>query len=100
MIYIKKNYTQPFSLKELSDAIGKNAYYILRIFKEINGVTPLQYLHLLRISKAQKLLIETNMSVTNIAFDVGYNDSTQFSINFKKYTGLTPSEFRVNLTDS
>lgn len=94
MLYIQKNYKSKFSLKQIGDALGKNPYYIHRSFKAINGITPLKYLHTLRIEEAKGLLNNKHLLVTDIALEVGYNDSTQFSVKFKEFTGLSPTSYR------
>lgn len=95
--YLEQRYKEKYSLKVVGDYLEKNPYYIQRCFKEINGTTPLKYLHLLRIKEAKKLLKETNRSIIDIALEVGYSDSTQFSFKFKVYTNLTPTLYRRSL---
>ena len=57
-------------------------------------MTPNDYLQRLRLESARSLLAETSRSVTDIAFEVGFNSSQYFSTVFLQYTGLTPSGFR------
>lgn len=92
--YINKHYKDKYSLKAIAEALNKSPYYIQRCFKEINGITPLKYLHELRVNEAKVLLRQENLTITDIAFDIGYSDSTQFSVRFKEHTGLTPTMYR------
>ena len=72
--------------------------WFIRNFKEYTGTTPTQYLLSLRISNAQSLLESTSFNVTEIAEIVGYNNPLYFSRLFKKQCGVSPTEFRKQLT--
>ncbi|KQL56987.1 MULTISPECIES: Ada metal-binding domain-containing protein [Bacillaceae] len=93
-LYIETHFKEKYSLKNMSDTLKKNPHYIQRCFKEINGITPLNYLHKLRVNEAKQLLSQNYLSIIEIALEVGYNDSTQFSVRFKEHTGVTPTMFR------
>lgn len=95
--YLHVHYKSKFSLKEVGEALQKNPSYIHRSFKAVNGITPLTYLHTLRVEEAKQLLKHRNLSIIDIALETGYNDSTQFSVTFKKWTGLSPSMYRESL---
>ncbi|MBU7592804.1 bifunctional transcriptional activator/DNA repair enzyme AdaA [Metabacillus halosaccharovorans] len=97
MKYIQEHYRNKFSLERMGESLHKNPHYIHRSFKVINGITPLKYLHKLRVKEAKILLNKTDLSITDIALEVGYNDSTQFSVKFKEITGLSPSKYRISL---
>ncbi|MFB1100443.1 helix-turn-helix domain-containing protein [Terribacillus sp. JSM ZJ617] len=76
----------------------KNQYYIQRSFKEVLGITPLRYLHQVRINKSKELLLKKHTySITTIGLEVGYNDSAHFSTKFKEQEGMTPKEFRKQI---
>lgn len=64
------------------------------MFREYTGISPIKYMHKIRIEKAQSLLLTTNMPVKAIAYEMGYNDEYHFSRLFKKHTGLSPKNFR------
>jgi two-component system response regulator YesN len=68
--------------------------YFSVIFKKAAGVTFINYLTGLRISKAKKLLLNSNKKSYEISFQVGYDNPTYFSTVFKKMTGLTPIDFK------
>ncbi len=95
--YIQEHFRNKFSLKQIGESLQKNPHYIHRSFKAINGITPLKYLHTLRVEEAKRLLINMQLSITYIALEVGYNDSTQLSVKFKEITGLSPSKYRESL---
>ncbi|WP_156321049.1 bifunctional transcriptional activator/DNA repair enzyme AdaA [Bacillus sp. JCM 19041] len=82
--YIRRHYKEKIDLHVLSSALKKNSYYIQRSFKKVVGTTPLKYLHSLRMEEAKSLLQVKELSITEIALEVGYNDSTQSQRNLSK----------------
>lgn len=93
-IYIDKNYNENISLKSIAEAVNANQYYLSHIFKEEIGFSPMQYVTRRRIGEAQNLLINTQLSITEIAANVGYNNSNYFQNVFKKIVGYTPGSYR------
>ena len=83
-----------WSLPELAKEVGISRSSLAARFKQLTGDSPLHYLVTLRIQKAINLLTTTDMSVEQIAFEVGYKDSFTFSKAFKKLVGLPPREYR------
>ncbi|MBE9211915.1 helix-turn-helix transcriptional regulator [Plectonema cf. radiosum LEGE 06105] len=71
-------------------------YHFCRLFKQSTGITPHQYLTRCRINKAKHLLSKTELTITDIAFEVGLTNHSSFSRLFRKYVGVTPSSFRVS----
>lgn len=92
--YIDLHCQDPITLETLHEALEKNLYYIQRSFKEVWGITPLHYLHQVRIDKSKELLKKSAYSITAIGLEVGYNDSAQFTKKFKVVEGTTPKAFR------
>lgn len=68
--------------------------YFCTVFKELNGLTPWEYINIKRINKAIELLKNTNLSITLIASQCGYNNTANFNKNFKQITGQTPKDIR------
>jgi AraC-like DNA-binding protein len=68
--------------------------YFSNAFKKCFGTPPLQYMCRMRIMKAQELLISTERTVQDIAFEAGYQDPCFFSRIFKKYVGASPGSYR------
>lgn len=97
--YFHKNYSKPISIEEFAAEHHMSVSWFIRNFKEYTESTPAQYLLSLRISNAQTLLETTNYNVTEIAEIVGYDNPLYFSRNFKKQSGMSPSEFRKQLQD-
>ena len=73
---------------------GYNAAYFSTMFKKETGITISEYIVQTRMEKAKELLRFTNMSVASICEQVGYADVKSFTRNFKKSTGMKPSEYR------
>lgn len=95
--YLNENYTQDISLYTLSRNMYLSPVYISKIFKEIMGDSPINYLIQIRLSKARLLLKDTDFSIKTISKMVGYDDPYYFSKLFKKYYGLSPNKVRIKL---
>lgn len=92
--YIENNYTEEISNDLLSSIANVSTNTLINNFKKSFNVTPTNYILNLRIRKACELLLSSNMSMTEIAMSVGFSDSNYFSRVFRKFTGLTPTEYR------
>lgn len=92
--FINKNYQEELSIETISRAVSVSPFHMSRVFKEEAGCSPMQYVTRLRLGKAQVLLIHTDMSVTDIACQIGYNNSSAFNYSFQKQFGMTPLSFR------
>ncbi len=93
--YISENYSSDLSLGFLAKKFALSTSHFSRLFKEITGIGLNQYINNIRISAAEKLLTETNLPVTQIATDCGFNDSNYFATVFKKIKGITPKKFSM-----
>lgn len=91
---IDEHYGEDITLEQAAESVGFSKYHFTRLFKEYTGTTFLDYLMNKRIQAAQKLL-STDESITSIAFRTGFNNLTSFNRSFKKYTGLSPSRYRL-----
>ncbi len=94
--YINENYSGNLSLISVSEKFGISKSYFSRKFKEITGFGFSEYLTLVRVSNAEKMLSESNMSVIEITFACGFNDSSYFASVFKKLFGVTPYKYAMN----
>ena len=72
-----------------------NANYLSHLYKRETGKAFTSYLKEYRINKAKELLLNTKLSISDIAYDVGFNDAHYFTICFKEVTGVTPTKFRT-----
>ena len=94
IVHIERNYTQPLSLEELAEIAEMPKRSFLRDFKNAMGTSPISYLIQFRVRRAAELLRGTNRGVTQIAFDVGFEDSNYFARQFKQQQGVSPREYR------
>jgi AraC-like DNA-binding protein/ligand-binding sensor protein len=92
--FILENYTRKISLKEIADVAGLSPPYFSTIFKEEMGENLSKYLNRLRVEKASRLLLETEMSLSEIAACCCFEDQSWFSKIFKAYTGISPGKYR------
>lgn len=92
--YIDKNFTEKLTLETLSDIAHGSPYHLHRTFKKIKGITPVEYIHQVRLNAAKEYLIQTNKSIADIAICVGMANTPYFITLFKKKTGQTPAQFR------
>jgi AraC-like DNA-binding protein len=99
IVHLREQYMTPLSLESCADLFGTSPYTLSRAFKQITGINFIDFLTNIRISSAKSLLIETDMKINEVADAIGYQHS-YFNRLFKKYEGITPSQFReVNRTE-
>jgi len=92
--YINAHYTNNVSLEEVAGIIGFNPTYFSTLFKKETGMNFLEYVTAVRIKSAKQLLADSKKSTMDVSHEVGYSDFKHFTKQFKKVTGLTPSEYR------
>ena len=92
--YISKNFSTSLSLEELAEQVNLNPAYFSTIFKQSMGSSFKEYLNMVRIEESKRLLTNTDYALLDIAIAVGFEDQSYFSKVFKKYTGLTPKQYR------
>ncbi len=95
---MENDYAKAWKLDELARIAHMSKSSLLTVFRKATGQTPVDYLMRLRIQRAMELLRQTDRSITEIAFAVGFNDSNYFTRQFKKVTGLPPRQFRTQST--
>lgn len=97
--YISNNYLGSISIKEAGEQIGMSESGFCNFFKTQMGVTFSQYINKLRISKACELLATTEKNVSEIAYQIGYENLAYFNRRFKETKGMTPKSYRSNLVN-
>ena len=85
---------QQVDLESAADEAGLSPFHFLRLFANVLGVTPHQYLVRLRLCRAARLLAEDSRSITDIAFEVGFGDLSNFVRTFHRAAGASPRRFR------
>ncbi|MGL5061961.1 MAG: helix-turn-helix domain-containing protein [Microcoleus sp.] len=92
--FIESHLDRPFTLAQLAGVLGMSVYYFCRQFKQSMGVPPHQYVTRRRIEKAKNLLWHTQLPISDIALQVGFETPNAFSRLFRQLTGTTPKDFR------
>lgn len=92
--YIKKNYGTDISLEQLSTVAGFSPKYFCRVFKDMTGRSPVEYLNWFRINRSCALLRESNDKLLDIAKRCGFKDFSYFIKMFHRYKGMTPLKYR------
>jgi AraC family transcriptional regulator len=95
--YIYAHLSQDISLSEMAAVLNLSQYHFCRLFKRSTGVTPHQYLTRCRIDQSKQLLLKTRLTITEIAFEVGFANHSSFTRLFHQYVGVTPKAFRSSL---
>ena len=96
--YIFEHYTENILLEDVADKFDMNKSFLSKRFKTATGFGFKEYIINLRIQNACRLLLETNKSITDIAFECGFNDSNYFGDSFRKIKGISPRKYRKNET--
>ena len=95
--YINENFRRDISLDDVSREVDISPYYFSKLFKQETGKNFIEYLTEIRLKNARELLQDSRLSIKEICAQSGYSDPNYFSRIFKKYEGVTPSEFRERL---
>jgi len=92
--FIKENFTRKISLREVAKIAGLSAPYFSTIFKEEMGENLSKYINRQRVEKASRMLLETDLSLSEISNACCFDDQSWFSKIFKSFTGISPSKYR------
>jgi AraC-like DNA-binding protein len=92
--YLSEHYCETFSMAEICLRIGMTESSFSRYFRRATGNTFTDFVNRLRINKACLLLMETDRYITNVCYDVGFNNVANFNRRFLQVKGMTPKEFR------
>ncbi len=91
--YIAENYGKRISNDELASSLGISTVYFRKMFKEIIGMSPGNYIMMTKMKKAEEMLKSDYSSITDIAYSLGYNNVYEFSRGFKNFTGKSPLKY-------
>jgi len=92
--FIEKNYGEKMSIDDLARQFSISRRNFLRRFKKATANTPLEYIQRVKIEAAKKSLESSAENINQVMYEVGYNDSKAFRNMFRKYTGLSPLDYR------
>lgn len=91
--YLESHFSENISIREIASALYMNSHYLGEYFKKKNGISIKKYLLQLRMQRAFAMLKEGNLSVTQIAEEVGFETVQYFSAKFKEYYGISPARY-------
>ena len=97
--YIKENLTADLSLEALADRAGFSSIYFHKCFRASVGMTIREYVEAQRIKRATMLLVQSNMTLTEIAYECGFSSQSYFSFAFRRKMGMTPREYSARLLE-
>jgi AraC-like DNA-binding protein/ligand-binding sensor protein len=96
--YIDKHKTDELSLADVAKVAGASVFHFCKVFHKATGLTFTDYVARVRLEDARSRLLNPNLRVREIAYDVGFQSLTQFNRTFKRVFGQSPSEFRARLS--
>lgn len=94
IVYIESHFREPIDREQIAEAISISPNYLSKLFAEKTGANMREFINKRRVEEAKRLLINTNETVSTIAYMVGYDTLAYFSSVFKKLTGKSPVEWR------
>ena len=95
--FIQENYTEDLSLGQVAAAVHTSIFYFCKLFRKVTGTTFTEFVSRTRIEKAKNLLLNPNLRISEIAYEVGFQSLTHFNRVFKKIIGQSPTEYRGQL---
>lgn len=96
--YINEHYQEQLTVKELTEMSNYSEYYFMKLFKQYTGKTVASYLNDFRLEKAKVLLLHSDRSITEIALDVGFNNTSYFIKKFQQANLVSPHKYRKNMS--
>src|ERR1044072_6247332 len=91
ILAMRERLDEALTLEDLAEVAIISPFYFDRIFRQITGIPPCQFLSALRMEAAKRLLLTSSLSVTDVCFEVGYNSLGTFTTRFTQLVGLPPS---------
>jgi AraC-like DNA-binding protein/mannose-6-phosphate isomerase-like protein (cupin superfamily) len=95
--HIQQHFKEDISIDTLAEMCNMSYSYFSRQFAKVIGKTFKEYLNFIRINEAEKLLITSNMNITEVALETGFSNTSYFIKQFKLYKGISPKQYRKNL---
>ena len=91
---MRQRLDEEFSLQEMANVAFMSPFHFNRIFRQVTGVPPCQFMSALRLESARRLLLTTKLSVTEVCFEVGYSSLGTFTRRFTDLLGISPRSLR------
>lgn len=98
--FIHENYNKDLTIPEIASTCNFSEYHFMRFFKKYIGMTCIEYINNFRLETASSLLNESDKSIIDISFEVGFNNVSYFNKLFKKKYSITPKEFRKSKVET
>ncbi|MGA2544019.1 MAG: helix-turn-helix domain-containing protein [Verrucomicrobiota bacterium] len=98
--FIHENQAEDLSLGQVAKAVNTSIFYFCKMFKKSTGLNFTDYVSRIRVEKAKNLLLNRNLRVSEIAYEVGFQSLTHFNRVFKKIMGQSPTEYRGQLVSA
>jgi len=95
--FIRQNQAEDLSLGQVAKAVNTSKFYFCKLFKKVTGLSFTNYVSRVRIEKAKNLLLNPNLRLSEIAYEVGFQSLTHFNRVFKQIIGESPTDYRVQL---
>jgi AraC-like DNA-binding protein/ligand-binding sensor protein len=95
--FILENQAEDLSLGMVAKAVNMSSFYFCKVFKKATGLNFTDYVSRVRVEKAKNLLLNRNLRISEIAYEIGFQSLTHFNRVFKKITGQSPTEYRGQL---
>lgn len=92
--YIADHYCEDISSASISEMFGYDESYFCRLFKSVVGIRPMEYIRVLRLEKARRLLTNEKTGISKIALECGFSDMNYFTRCFRRHYGITAGEYR------
>jgi AraC-like DNA-binding protein len=94
--FISDNQSEELSLSQVAKAVNMSSFYFCKKFKKITGINFTEYISRARIEKSRSLLLNPNLRVGEIAYEVGFQSLTHFNRMFKRVLGSSPTDYRLH----
>jgi AraC-like DNA-binding protein len=98
--YVARHYQDPLRLDQLAAMAGLNRTTFCRIHKAATGHTPMEHVAMIRTERAREMLARTDLTVSEVAYSVGFNDVSTFFRTFRRYCGTSPEVYRKEARDT
>lgn len=98
--YIQNDYNSAITLEEAAKMVSISTHYFCKFFKQVMGKTFINYVLSVRIDRAKEILFSEKISVTSVAYKVGFGNLSYFHRKFKEFTGFRPNEFRQKVRNN
>lgn len=98
-LFIDERKAENISMRDVAKVVNVSTFYFCKMFKKATGLTFTEYLSQVRISKAKNLLLNPNLRISEIAYEIGYQSLTHFNRTFHRIVGQSPTAYRKSISE-